>query len=146
MNNLLIRELKMGDADDVSRIFAAITKTQVGNDHIRLIKEQAQKKDGASFVAQVDEKVVGFMICNIISGGFGLLDKSAWIIMLGVDPEFMGQGIGSRLARAIFKVCHEEGIKNIYTSVKWDSTDLLSFFKTLGFDRSNLINLERTLE
>jgi hypothetical protein len=30
--------------------------------------------------------------------------------------------------------------------VRWDSTDMLSFFKTLGFDRSNFINLRKVLK
>jgi len=38
------------------------------------------------------------------------------------------------------------GIRDIYTSVRWDSTDLLSFFKTLGFQRSDFINLHKSLE
>jgi hypothetical protein len=39
-----------------------------------------------------------------------------------------------------------QGVENVYTSVRWDSTDLLSFFKTLGFDRSNFINLRKVLK
>ena len=146
MDSLLIRKLKIEDADDVSKIFAVITKTTVSIDYTRAIEGQVRKEEDASFVAELEGKVVGFMICNIVSASFGLLEKSAWIAMLGVDPKLMGQGIGNRLAKEIFKVCMEKGIKNVYTSVKWDSTDVLSFFKTLGFERSSFINLERTLE
>jgi len=85
------------------------------------------------------------MICYTILAGFGI-DKSAWISMLGVDPKHMGKGIGKKLAQAMFELCKEKGIKNIYTSVPWDSTDMLSYFKTLDFDRSNFINLRKTLE
>ncbi|MFO7600874.1 MAG: GNAT family N-acetyltransferase, partial [Candidatus Desulfacyla sp.] len=70
----------------------------------------------------------------------------AWIATLGVDPKFMGQGIGKKLAEAILAVYREKGINDIYTTVRWDSVDLLSFFKTLGFDRSNFINLRKDLE
>ena len=90
-------------------------------------------------------KIVGFMISYILLGGFGI-EKSAWIAMFGVDPKFMGQGIGESLAKKIFEFSREKGIKDIYTSVRWDSPDLLSFFKTLGFDRSNFINLRKLLE
>jgi len=58
----------------------------------------------------------------------------------------MGQGIGRSLAKRIFKVYKEKGVTHVFTSVSWDSTDLLSFFKTLGFDRSNFINLRKTLD
>ena len=63
-----------------------------------------------------------------------------------VRPNHMGEGIGAKLAEEIFKVYKAKGIENVYTSVRWDSTDLLSFFKTLGFDRSNFINLRKVLD
>jgi N-acetylglutamate synthase-like GNAT family acetyltransferase len=84
------------------------------------------------------------MISYILTFGFGI-EKSAWIATLGVDPECMGQGLGERLAREIFKLYKHMGISRVYTSVRWDSTDLLSFFKTLGFDRSKFINLKKDL-
>jgi N-acetylglutamate synthase-like GNAT family acetyltransferase len=74
------------------------------------------------------------------------MPKSAWIATLGVDPNFMGQGIGASLAKEIFTYYKEHGIENVYTSVRWDSTDMLSFFKTLGFDRSNFINLRKIIK
>jgi ribosomal protein S18 acetylase RimI-like enzyme len=57
----------------------------------------------------------------------------------------MGQGIGKRLAEEIVRIYREKGVEDIYTSVRWDSVDLLSFFKTLGFDRSSFINLKKRL-
>ena len=145
MDNVRIRKLKSEHAEDIWRIFTAITKSTVAIDYQRSIEAQAHGEDSASFVAEVDGAVVGYMICNIIACGFGLLDKSAWIVMLGVDPKCMGQGIGKMLAKEIFTVCQEKGIKNIYSSVTWDSVDLLSFFKTLGFDRCDFVNLKKDL-
>jgi hypothetical protein len=49
------------------------------------------------------------------------------------------------MARKIFEVYKAAGIEKVYTSVRWDSTDLLSFFKTLGFDRSAFINLKKAI-
>jgi len=50
------------------------------------------------------------------------------------------------LAEEILEAYRKKGINDIYTSVRWDSVDLLSFFKTLGFDRSNFINLRKELD
>ena len=144
MKNITIRTLAADDVKDISRIYAAITQKTVGKDFKRIIKEQSLIEKNAFFVAESEGKVVGYMISYILSGGFGL-KKSAWIAQLGVDPKYMGQGIGDSLAREIFKFCKKTGIQDIYTSVRWDSTDLLSFFKTLGFDRSNFINLKKKL-
>jgi ribosomal protein S18 acetylase RimI-like enzyme len=114
-------------------------------DFKRVVEGHAERKNEACFVAEREGKVVGFMISYILTAGFGM-PKSAWIATLGVDPEFMGEGIGASLAEEIFIYYKAQGIENVYTSVRWDSSDMLSFFKTLGFDRSNFINLRKLIE
>ena len=143
--NFLIRKIKIEDADDIGRIQAAITKSPAKIDFRQIIEEQVQSDKDASFVAEIDGKVVGFMISRIVYGGFGL-EKGAWIVTLGVDPQFMGRDIGKKLAEKIFRAYRDRGIKHVFTSVPWDSVDLLSFFKTLDFDRSNFINLRKKLD
>lgn len=145
MENVVIRRMEVGDVKEVGAIQERITKSEVTGDFLDIIREYAIKPDNACFVAEHEGRVVGFMISSILSGVFGA-EKSAWIAILGVDPKFMGRDIGRALAREIFDFYRERGIKHIYTSVRWDSTDLLSFFKTLGFDRSNFINLRRVLD
>ena len=49
------------------------------------------------------------------------------------------------MAAEIFKSYEAQGITRVYTSVRWDSTDLLSFFRTLDFERSDFINLTKKL-
>ncbi len=145
MDKIQIRKLHKEDAHEISRIYAAITRKAVDSDFKRVVEEHALRDDGACFVAEHESKVVGFMISYILTAGFGIT-KSAWIATLGVDPNCMGMGIGAGLAQEIFKYYKAQGIDKVYTSVRWDSTDLLSFFKTLGFDRSNFINLRKNIE
>lgn len=145
MDNILIRKLNREDADEIGKIYHAITKSSRVADFKKIVAKQAERDEDASFVAELNGKVVGYLISYTLTGGFGIA-KSAWVANLGVNPKFMGQGIGEKLAKAIFKYYRNKGIKHIYTSVKWDSTDLLSFFKTLGFDRSEFINLKKNLE
>jgi ribosomal protein S18 acetylase RimI-like enzyme len=144
VENFSIRRLKIDDAYEISKIYSSITQKPVKTDFKRLIEVHAQKDEDACFVAELDNKIVGFMISYILTLGFGI-EKSAWIATLGVNPKFMGQGIGAKLAEEILKFYKDEGITNVYTSVRWDSPDLLSFFKTLGFDRSDFINLRKIL-
>ncbi len=145
MVNLRIRKLKKEDSEAVDRIYAAITRKPVSADFKRVVADHADREDSACFVAEIDGKVVGFMISYILTAGFGMT-QSAWIPTLGVSPDQMGQGIGAALAQEIFSFYRSRGIENVYTSVRWDSTDMLSFFKTLGFDRSNFINLRKVLK
>jgi ribosomal protein S18 acetylase RimI-like enzyme len=145
VKNVIIRRLEALDADDISKIYGAITQKAVKTDFKKLIEKHAQRAEDACFVAELDGRIIGFMISYILTLGFGI-EKSAWIATLGVDPKYMGQGLGAKMAQEIFNFYKSEGIKNVYTSVRWDSTDLLSFFKTLGFDRSDFINLRKVLE
>ncbi|HYQ60887.1 MAG TPA: N-acetyltransferase [Desulfatiglandales bacterium] len=144
MAKVLIRKMRKADADEVSRIDAAITKAPSRINFKPIVAEAAKKNSNASLIAEIRGKVVGFMISIITAGIFGT-EKVAWISMFGVDPKHMGQEIGKSLAKEIFNYYEEKGVKKIYTSVRWDSTDLLSFFKALGFERSNFINLRKDL-
>ena len=145
MENVIIRKLREEDVEDIGGIQGRITKSAVPQGFLEIVLEYAAKPDNACFVAEHEGKIVGFMISSILPGIFGT-ERSAWIAILGVEPRYMGQDIGRALAAEVFSFFKEKGIKNIYTSVRWDSTDILSFFKTLGFDRSNFINLRRVLD
>jgi predicted N-acetyltransferase YhbS len=142
---VLIRELRVDDADAIQRIAKAISKDGSDVDLKKSIDHMTRNSANQnSLVAEDNGKVVGYMISNVLYAGFGL-KKSAWIVSMGVDPEHMGQGIGKRLAKDLFEVYREKGVSHIYSSVLWDSIDLLSFFKTLGFERSAFINLRKEL-
>lgn len=140
-----IRKLREEDAYQVGEIYSLITKEPVNEDFIKQIRAHALKDEHeAPFVAELDGKVVGFMVSYIVTLGFGA-ERSAYIATLGVHPRYMGRGIGMGMTEEIFKFYRSQGITRVYTSVRWDSTDLLSFCKTMGFERSNFINLKRDL-
>ena len=145
MQNLIIRNLKVSDSEDISRIQESITKELGTIDYHGVVKEEVKKDNNVNVVAEADGKVVGFIITYILHGGFGL-EKSAWIGLFGVEPKYMGSGIGKRMAKDVFDELKKKNIKNIFTSVKWDSVDLLSFFKSLGFDRCDFINLKKIID
>lgn len=144
MDKIQIRELSAEDAPPIRRIYADIIQKPADEDFNRIIENHAKREEDICVVAELDDNVVGFMISYILTMGFGI-SKSAWIATLGVDPKYMGQGIGELMAKEIFSRYKSLGIENVYTSVRWNSTDLLSFFKTLGFDRSDFINLRKML-
>ena len=145
MENLTIREIDQKDANDIQRIRSLISIEDANFDFTNLINEQAGGLNKeASIVAEIDNTIVGYMISNVLYAGFGL-QKSAWIVSMGVNPDYMGRGIGKKLANKILSIYKSQGIKYVFSSVMWDSIDLLSFFKTLGFERSEFINLIKKL-
>jgi len=145
MDDALIRRMQATDWEEIGNIYTAITQEAGQDEFKRIVEKSSQSETDASFVAEHQGVVVGYMIGSVLNGGFGI-QKAVWITMLGVNPQYMGHGVGRCLANAIFGFSKEKGIKNIYTSVRWDSSDLLSFFKTLNFGRSEFINLTKVLE
>ncbi|MCX5879908.1 MAG: GNAT family N-acetyltransferase [Deltaproteobacteria bacterium] len=144
-DKILIRRMKKSDAEAIGKIDAAITKAPSLLDFKQIVSEEIKRAVDTSYVAEIKGKVVGFMISYMTYGNFGA-ERCAWIAMFGVDPKWMGQGIGKRLAEEIFRAYKEKGVTEVFTSVRWDATDILSFFKTLGFERSNFINLWKKVE
>lgn len=140
-----IREISMDDARAIHEIRKAISAEDADFEFTKNIEHQHLGSNGkASLVAEVDGNVIGYIFSTTLYAGFGI-KRSAWIMAIGVYPEYMGQGIGLQLAEKVCEIYREKGIKNIYSSVRWDSTDVLSFFKKLGFERSEFINLKRRL-
>jgi ribosomal protein S18 acetylase RimI-like enzyme len=144
LDKISIRKMAISDVDEICEIYSGIVRKPVNPDFHDLIVKHAKREKDQCLVAVRNGRVIGFMISYILTLGFGM-EKSAWIATLGVKPAFMGQGAGRSLAKKIFSYYKKAGIQHVYTSVRWDSPDLLSFFKTLGFDRSNFINLRKKL-
>jgi len=140
-----IREITLNDAEPIQNIRKAISEDDGEVNFVKIIEQQLSDGSGkSSLVAEIKGAVVGYMISTSLYAGFGI-KKSAWIMAIGVHPDFMGQGIGLKLANKICEIYKNKGVKNIYSSVLWDSTDVLSFFKKLGFERSEFINLKKKL-
>jgi len=110
-----------------------------------MVKDHLKKHERVGFVALKEGRVVGFIMGEVKGEGFGL-EQSGWIEVVGVRPREMGVGIGRSLAEKLFAFFKKRGIRDIHTAVRWDSADMLSFFKAIGFDRSPFINLSKRLD
>lgn len=140
-----IRKLTARDLAQVVAIQGIITRQKVTAEKIAILKEHIKKEGNMSLVAVADKRVVGFLISELMTNSFGL-DQGGWIKNVGVLPQYMGKGIGQSLANQLFDAYRRKGINEIFTASRWDWGDLLSFFKSLGFERSNFINLYKKLD
>jgi predicted N-acetyltransferase YhbS len=93
-------------------------------------------------VAELENKVIGFILGEVSGWGFGVPASVGWIDTLGVDPKYQKRGVAKALMKELIKNFREAGVKNIYTLVNWDDWDLLQFFRRMGFTRGDMINLE----
>jgi len=148
MTNITVRPMKEKDINQAADIHRRIVREGLGQKMSYaiedLFKSFIKKSPKTCIVAEKDGKVAGFVIGSIKEWSFGV-ERSGWIEMIEVDPKIMGTGIGKKLGEALVQHFKKEKITEVYTSIKWDSSDLIAFFKSIGFDKSNFINLEREM-
>lgn len=99
----------------------------------------------APVVAELDGRVVGFMLGEVRSGEFGLEEPTGWIEVLGVDPEIRGQAVGRRMAEAMLEHFRQQGALQVRTLVDEGMEELIRFFSALGFEPSTLRPFVRKL-
>lgn len=144
MLDVIIRPMKEIDIRDAVDIHRRVVRQGPDRDTSYaiedLFKSFIKKSPKTCIIAKKNSKVVGFIIGGIKEWGFGV-ERSGWIEMIEVDPNLMGKGIGTKLGEALINHFRKEGLNEVYTSVRWDSGDLIEFFKSIGFDKSSFINL-----
>jgi GNAT superfamily N-acetyltransferase len=97
-------------------------------------------------VAELDGKVVGFMLADVRGGEFGLEETSGWIERFGVDPAIRGRGIGRKMFEALMTHFRGVGAHRVRTFVDTRQTETATFLKAVGFGPSALTALEISLD
>jgi len=148
-----IRLLKIEDLEDILRIEKKIEKENnlESSEKMEYLKETAvyhlQHGDPLmNLGAEIEGRLVGFIFAEIRLWEFGRGEKTGWIKVLGIDPEYQGKGVGHKLGETLLSHFKRKNIKKVRTLVDWYEGDLISYFKSLGFDILNMIPLEKELK
>ncbi|MGD8539613.1 MAG: GNAT family N-acetyltransferase [Candidatus Aminicenantes bacterium] len=148
-----IRPLSLENIKDIVRIEKRIEEKLgiINEERMEYLKEATryniERSDPMlSLGAELDGSIVGFIIGEIRIWEFGIAEKTGWIRILGVDPDFQRRGIGRKLGEALLEHFERRGIKRVRTMAEWYTGDLISFFKSLDFNMLNMIPLEKELK
>jgi GNAT superfamily N-acetyltransferase len=106
---------------------------------------EATQPHWASIVAEVRDRVVGFLVGG--SGGleFGLPGHVAWIEIIGVDPVYRAQGIGRSLIEEFTAWAEYHGVKTIFTLIDHDQIEMEQFFGHVGFVQGKILHFQKQL-
>lgn len=96
----------------------------------------------SSLVAEMDGKVVGFIIGGVSRWEYGVPENVGWIDTIGVDPEYQRKGIAKVLFSKMADSLKNVGVDTINTFVTRRDWRLLNFFTHLGFQKGDMTNLE----
>ncbi len=142
-----VRTMQDGDIERVVSIDAE-SSGQRRPDYFELQLRRARERNTlhVSLVAEVDERVVGFVVGTVYYGEFGVLDTSAAIDAIGVQKRLRGRAVGRALLGQLRLNLASLGVTRVRTEVAWDDFELLGFLRRVGFRPSNRLCLEARLD
>lgn len=111
----------------------------------RIEISEAIRPHWASLVAEIDNRVVGFVLGRSGEFEFGLPGTIAWIEIIGVDPAYRGQGIAQQLVGQFAESAEDHGIKTIFTLIGNSQDEMQQFFSRLGFVHGKMLHYQKEL-
>jgi ribosomal protein S18 acetylase RimI-like enzyme len=149
---ITIRFLGMDDLEDILRIQERIVGEQQSPsaDKLASLKDTTvyHLKQGDPLMnlgAEIDGKLVGFVIGEVRRWEFGRSEMIGWILLLGVDHEYQGMGVGHKLGATLVDHFRKKNVRKIQTLVEWHEGELISYFKSLGFSMLQMLPLEKEI-
>ena len=99
-----------------------------------------------SSVAELDGRVVGFLLGWVGESEFGLAGPTGWIDLIGVDPAYRARGVGRALVERFVDGGQQlRAIRTVATLIDLGQADVREFFVGQGFGHGPLVHLERRL-
>ena len=140
-----IRPLDELDIEGIVRIDERMTGIYRPDVWERRVGYYLRRDPGASQVAEIDGRLVGFMLADLRAGEFGLEEPSGWIERFGIDPDHRGRDLGRQLFEAVRGHFESAGATTVRTLVDRKDTVVTGFLEAMGLAASPLQALEMRL-
>ncbi len=137
-----VRPLDELDIAGIVRIDERITGIYKPDQWEQRVMYYLRRDPLASQVAEVDGKVVGFMLADVRAGEFGLEEPGGWVERFGIDPDYRGRDLGRALFEAITTHFRARGVQSVRTLVDQNDAGITGFLGSIGFKPSALQALE----
>jgi len=136
-------ELDIGSIVRIDERISGIYRPEVWE---RRVTYYLRRDPECSQVAEVDGKMVGFMLADVRGGEFGLEEPAGWVERFGIDPDHRGRDLGKQLFAAIVRQLAGQGVRSVRTLVDTRDAQVAGFLGALGFVPAPLQALEYGIE
>ena len=144
---LNLRPLTIGDLDEIVEIDRKVSGEARRDFWGEKIKLPSSRYPLLGLCAELEGRVIGFILGEVSGWEFGIPDTVGWISTIGVDPDYQHRGVARKLSQEFIKSLKAIGVNVVYTLVNWNDWDLLKFFRAMGFARGGeMIHLELKIE
>lgn len=143
LDQIKIRALAYGDLDAIVEIDKEVLGKIRPEYWSMKIELSENRSPLASLVAELDGKVIGFILGDASGWEYGVPDTVGWIDTIGVHPQYRRKGIARVLFDEMVANLKKVGVVSIYTFLDWKDWDLLHFFDKMGFQKGDMIHIEK---
>ena len=103
--------------------------------------KQLSKPNAAFFIAQAEDRPVGYLWCTLEKHGGGLFKhphSKVYIHHISVNPESQGKGAGRHLLAAAERFAESNGITKIELDSWGFNSQAHNFFEGMGYSKFNV--------
>lgn len=145
IGNLITRTMERADIIPVLSMLKKVPAARGELTHRDLISWGLGEQRDASFIAEIDNQLVGFILARFTYHGIPVDDVCS-LQVLFVDPDYHRSSIGTRLVDAVVERCYAEGINTMRVLFDQKNWELKNFFENLGFEPSGVSEHVRNIE
>ena len=142
--NVKIRPMEPEDISGILEVDRKTSGKAKALTYRDLVREALGGQIDMSFVAEVDNQFVGFVMAYLTYVR-EQVSEACVIQIFGVDPAYQKQGVASKLIQALLDKCRSKKIKLIRVMIDERDNELQGFLKRLGFDRGRYIDYSKTV-
>jgi GNAT superfamily N-acetyltransferase len=145
----MIRKATMDDKDILNKLVSEFVKYEADsfdennrNDFIltSYVDRRIDSEDFMVYVAEEDNKIVGFTIAEYLKGNIIKKTVEVKIVILFVDKDYRCKGIGTSLVNQIVNDCKKNGVKYLRIDNFIKNEEANDLYEKLGF---NILVVER---
>ena len=144
--NIDVRELEKRDLSAIVNMEekqTGVARPKYWEQRIEI--SEAIRPHWTSLVAELDNRVVGFLLGRAGELEFGLPGTVAWIEIIGVDPAYRRRGVAQELVKHFAESAEDHGIRTMFTLITSNQTDMQQFFSRLGFAQGKMLHYQKEL-
>ena len=143
---ILVRALEPADLEAVVTIDERLTGQRRTAYWRTRFDVAALRPPWMSSVAELDGRVVGFLLGWVGESEFGIPEATGWVDLVGVDPAYRSRGVARALLQRFVQSGRElRALERIATLIDLNQADVREFFHRQGFQPGRMVQLERAV-
>ena len=136
---MILRAFQIEDENAVIDLWTRCGLVKSHNDPRKDIARKLKVNPKMFLVGLLEAKIIATVMV-------GYEGHRGWINYLAVSPECRMRGLGKRMMDEAERLLRREGCPKINLQVRTSNTEVLAFYKSIGFLQDDAISLRKRLE